>query len=167
MKISFNISILLLALAGTPALVQAQIYLCTDASGHKELTDTSRPGCKLLDVPGATIPAPPRHSGSTRIGGREGAARPYSPPPPGYPSVDSSEQRARDADRRGILDEELRNEQQKLADLRKEFNNGEPERRGDERNYAKYQERVASLRDSISRSEKNVEALKREIANIR
>ncbi|MBV8123907.1 MAG: DUF4124 domain-containing protein [Paucibacter sp.] len=165
MKISFNISILLLALAGTPTLAAAQIYLCTDASGHKELTDTSRPGCKLLDVPGATIPAPPRHGGSGG-GGRESAARPYSPPP-GYPSVDNAEQRARDADRRGILEEELKNEQQKLADLRKEFNNGEPERRGDERNYAKYQERVASLRDSISRSEKNVEALKREIANIR
>jgi hypothetical protein len=50
---------------------------------------------------------------------------------------------------------------QKLAELRREFNNGEPERRGDERNYAKYQERVAALRDSISRSEKNVDALKR------
>ncbi|HWW70345.1 MAG TPA: DUF4124 domain-containing protein, partial [Duganella sp.] len=76
-------------------------------------------------------------------------------------------QRARDADRRAILEDELKNETQKLAELRKEFNGGEPERRGDERNYAKYQERVAAMRDSISRSEKNVDALKREIANIR
>ena len=171
MKISFNISILLLALAGAPTLAAAQIYLCADAAGRKELTDTAKPGCKLLDVPGATIPAPPRRSGSSgsTSGGasREGAARPYNAPPPAYPSVDSAEQRARDADRRGILEEELRSEQQKLADLRREFNNGEPERRGDERNYAKYQERVAALRDGISRSEKNVEALKREIANIR
>jgi predicted RNase H-like nuclease (RuvC/YqgF family) len=51
--------------------------------------------------------------------------------------------------------------------MKREYNNGEPERRGDERNYAKYQERVASLKDSISRSEKNVEALRREISNIR
>ena len=87
--------------------------------------------------------------------------------PADFPRVDSAEQRARDADRLGILNEELRNEQQKLADLRKEFNNGEPERHGDERNYAKYQERVAQMRDSISRSEKNIEALKREIATIR
>ena len=34
-------------------------------------------------------------------------------------------------------------------------------------NYAKYQERVASLRDAIARSEQNVAALQREIANIR
>jgi predicted RNase H-like nuclease (RuvC/YqgF family) len=81
--------------------------------------------------------------------------------------VDSAEQRARDADRRAILDEELRTELQKLAALRLEYNNGVPERRGDERNYAKYQERTAALRDSISRSEKNVDALKREIANIK
>ncbi|TFW19116.1 DUF4124 domain-containing protein, partial [Duganella callida] len=87
--------------------------------------------------------------------------------PGAFPRVDSAEQRARDDDRRGILEEELRNEQNKLTGLRQEYNNGEPERRGDERNYAKYQERVAALRDSISRSEKNVEALKREIANIR
>lgn len=167
MKSSFNISILLLALAATPPLASAQIYLCTDAAGRKELTDTAKPGCKLLDVPGATIPAPPRRSAGNGSGGREGAARPYSAPPPAYPSVDSAEQRARDADRRGILEEELRSEQQKLAELRREFNNGEPERRGDERNYAKYQERVAALRDGISRAEKNVEALKREIANIR
>lgn len=172
MKISFNISILLLALAGAPSLAAAQIYLCADAAGRKELTDTAKPGCKLLDLPGATIPAPPRRSGGTSGGtssggSREGAARPYSAPPAAYPSVDSAEQRARDADRRGILEEELRNEQQKLAELRREFNNGEPERRGDERNYAKYQERVATLRDGISRSEKNVEALRREIANIR
>lgn len=146
-----------------PARAEGQIFLCTDASGHKELTDAAKPGCKQLDVPGATIPAPPR---------RNGAALPMAPRAPAaspgdFPRVDGAEQRARDADRRGILDEELRNEQQKLAELRKEFNNGEPERRGDERNYAKYQERVAQLRDSISRSEKNIEALKREIASIR
>lgn len=150
-----------LLMLGWPAQGQAQIFLCTDANGHKELTDTNKPGCKVLDVPGATIPAPPRH------GGMQPAPRAPLTSPSDFPRVDSAEQRARDADRRGILEEELRNEQQKLADLRKEFNNGEPERRGDERNYAKYQERVAALRDSISRSEKNIDALKREIANIR
>jgi hypothetical protein len=60
----------------------------------------------------------------------------------------------------------LQTEEQKLAELRKEFNNGEPERRGDERNYAKYQERVL-MKDNIARTEKNVEALKREIGNLK
>lgn len=146
------------------ASAQGQIFLCVDASGHKELTDTRKhASCKPLDIPGA-IPAPARRAENAR-------PRAQSPSPAATPSdfprVDSSEQKARDADRRAILMEELNGEQSKLNELRKEFNGGEPERRGDERNYAKYQERVASLKDSISRSEKNVEALKREIQNIR
>ena len=57
---------------------------------------------------------------------------------------------SRDADRRAILEDELKSEQARLAGLRAEYNNGMPERRGDERNYAKYQERMATLRDSAS-----------------
>ncbi|MGH8855879.1 MAG: DUF4124 domain-containing protein, partial [Telluria sp.] len=57
--------------------------------------------------------------------------------------------------------------EKKLADLRRDFNGGEPERQGNERNYAKYQERVAGMRDEIGRSERNIEALRREITNIR
>ncbi|MGO4379558.1 DUF4124 domain-containing protein [Pseudoduganella sp. RAF53_2] len=148
----------LIALSG--AAQAQQIYLCTDADGHKELTD-SRKGsnCKALDLPPASIAAP------------QGAARPRPVTPvasPGnFPRVDSAEQKARDADRKAILTDELNSETKKLAELRKEFNNGEPERRGDERNYAKYLERVATMKDSIARSEQNVEALKREIANIK
>lgn len=153
--------LLLLALLGASAAARADgpIYLCVDAAGHKELTDANKPGCKVLDVPGSTIAAPPRRAAP--------APARAAPAPADFPRVDSAEQKARDADRLGILNEELRSEQQKLAELRKEFNNGEPERHGDERNYAKYQERVAQMRDSISRSEKNIEALKREIASIR
>jgi HAMP domain-containing protein len=81
--------------------------------------------------------------------------------------VDSATQRARDDDRRTILEDELRAEERKLADLKRDFNNGEPERQGNEKNYARYQERVAQMRDDIGRSEKNVEALRRELANIR
>lgn len=153
--------LLLLLGASAAARADGPIYLCVDAAGHKELTDASKPGCKLLDVPGNAIPAPPRRQAPAPL-----RATP-APAPADFPRVDSAEQRARDADRLGILNEELRSEQQKLAELRKEFNNGEPERHGDERNYAKYQERVAQMRDSISRSEKNIEALRREIANIR
>ena len=93
-------------------------------------------------------------------------AKPVSSPS-GFPKVDESTQKSRDADRRQILNDELRTEEQKLAELKKEFNNGEPERRGDERNYAKYQERVALMKDNIARTEKNVEALKREIGNLK
>jgi chromosome segregation ATPase len=81
--------------------------------------------------------------------------------------VDGAAQRARDDDRRAILDEELRAEEKKLADLRQEYKNGEPDRLGNERNYAKYQERTGRLRDDIGRAERNIDALRREIATIR
>jgi hypothetical protein len=163
MTMSCKLSVLLALLACAAA--HGQIYKCTTADGRKELTDIKRgPHCDLMDLPGVAIPAPVR-----RVAPSPRNAQPATPAatPGEFPRVDSAEQRARDADRRGILDEELKAEMQKLAELRREFNGGEPERRGDERNYAKYQERVAGLRDSISRSEKNVDALKREIANIR
>ena len=106
----------------------------------------------------------PRASGScaATVAGRGGATAPAD-----FPKVDSSAQKARDNDRRQILVDELKAEEQKLAALKLEYNGGEPERQGNERNYAKYLERVAHMKDNIGRAEKNVEALKREIANIR
>ena len=168
---------LLLVLLMATAGVSAQIYRCTDTEGRKEYTDRQIRGrqCVLLDLPNAAIPAPPPRESAPRPrppGANPSVSPSASPsgsaaPRTGFPRVDTSEQRARDADRRQILTDELNAEMQKLGELRREFNNGEPERRGDERNYAKYQERVASLRDAIARSEQNVAALQREIANIR
>lgn len=78
--------------------------------------------------------------------------------------IDPAAQRARDAEARRILEGELRREEERLATLRREFNNGEPERRGDERNFARYQERVAEMRAAITRKEADIAALRREIA---
>ena len=151
------------AAANVPA--RADIYLCLDASGRRELTDMNRPGCKPIEATGA-IPAPSSRPASTPA---PRAARTTAPTvtPASFPRVDSAQQRVRDNDRREILTEELRNEERKLIELRRDFNNGEPERQGNERNYAKYQERVGSMRDNISRSEKNIEALRRELSNIK
>jgi hypothetical protein len=79
----------------------------------------------------------------------------------------SPEQKSRDSDRKRILEDELKSAEDKLAELKKEFNNGEPERRGDERNFAKYQERTAQLKADVTRAEADVSALKREVGNLR
>ena len=60
----------------------------------------------------------------------------------------------------------MRKEEEALAALKKEYNNGEPERRGDERNYQKYLERVAELKASVARKESDVAALKRELGKL-
>lgn len=149
------------------AKAQGTVYKCVDDQGRVEFTDTSRKGCKALDLPGYAPPPAPRASAPIP------AVRPMSPgpapavSPASFPRVDTAQQRARDDDRREILNDELRIEQKKLGDLRRDFNNGEPERQGNERNYAKYQERVASMRDEIGRTERNIEALQREISKIR
>lgn len=81
--------------------------------------------------------------------------------------TESAAQRSRDSDRRRILEDELAAEEKRLAELRTEFNKGEPERRGDERNYQRYLDRVERLKADIARSEANVESLKRELAATR
>jgi hypothetical protein len=85
---------------------------------------------------------------------------------PGETRVDPAAQRARDTDARRILEAELRKEEDALATLKREFNNGEPERRGDERNFARYQERVAEMRAAITRKEADIAAIRRELAKL-
>ena len=114
-----------------------------------------------MDLPGVTtIPAVKKSATPQTVTAKSAS-------PSDFPKVDNTVQKARDSDRRQILLDEMKTEEQKLADIRREYNNGEPERRGDERNYAKYQERTATLKDDLARSEKNVEALKRELNNLK
>lgn len=155
-RFSLRASLLALALLGLAPLAQADIFMCIDAQGRKELTDTMRPGCKALDIV-SNIPAPK---------GGKVAARPVATPA-NFPKVDTAQQKERDANRRDIIEREKAAERRKLDELKKEFNNGEPERQGNEKNYAKYQERVKDMRDNISRSEKNIEALDRELGTIK
>jgi hypothetical protein len=161
MKRQLTIAICLAALFGY-AHAQNEVYLCVSADGTKEYKNTGATrGCKKVDLPDiTTIPAPAKRASTQTASARNGASS-------DFPRIDGDTQKARDNDRRQILMDEMKTEEQKLANLKKEFNNGEPERHGDERNYAKYQDRVASMKEDIERSEKNVEALKREIGNLK
>ena len=75
-------------------------------------------------------------------------------------------QRARDNDRRRILEDELRTEEDKLAVLKRDYNDGQPERQGDERNYQKYLDRVADMKAALARKEADIAAIKRELAKL-
>lgn len=163
MKKHLSVTLFLLAVSGYVS-AQSDVFLCVDDSGKKEYKNTgATKGCKKIDLPSLTmVPAPPAKKAVVQT-----VAARSSSSPTDFPRVDSGTQKARDTDRRQILLDEMKAEEQKLESLKKEFNNGEPERRGDERNYAKYQERVASMKDDIGRAEKNIEALKREINNLK
>ena len=60
----------------------------------------------------------------------------------------------------------MKREEDRLTSLLKDYNGGEPERRGDERNFAKYQERVTELKAAVARKEADVAALKRELSKL-
>ena len=155
------LAILFLTAATGHVSAQSDVYLCIAENGNKEYKNIgATKGCKKIDLPGlTTIPAPARKPLM-----QTAAAKPSSLGSD-FPRVDSDTQKTRDSDRRQILQDEMKSEEQKLSDLKKEFNNGEPERKGDERDFAKYRERVASIKENMVRTEKNIEALKREIGN--
>ena len=166
MKTQLLALILVSSAAAVSAQMQSDVFLCINDNGTKEYKNTgTTKGCKKVDLQGINmIPSPVSAAGNkpaVQVAARTTAT------PPDFPRVDSSTQKARDNDRMQILLDEMKNEENKLADLKKEFNNGEPERNGNERNYAKYQERVASMKEDINRTEKNIEALKREIGNLK
>ena len=130
--------------------------LYTDALSASEARDK---GCRTIEGAAITVvQAPPR----PRANG--GAAA--STARPGEAKVDPASQRARDSDARRILADELKSEEERLATLQKEYNNGEPERKGDERNFQKYTDRVAEMKAAITRKEADIAALKRELAKL-
>jgi len=149
--------ILLFILAATCidfAYAKSDIYVCTNPDGTKTYSNTgSNKGCKKVDLPGLTVvPAPNKtNAGKTSTH---------------FPAIDNVTQKSRDVERRQILQDELKAEQQKLTDLNAQYKNGQPDRLGSERNYAKYQERTETLKVDIDRSQQNVEALQREIGNL-
>lgn len=79
----------------------------------------------------------------------------------------SPDQKARDSDSRSILGSELKKAEARLVEQQKEFNNGEPEKQGIEgRNYQRYLDRVAELKDGIARNQSDIAGLKREISRL-
>jgi hypothetical protein len=150
----------LLALAAllTASAASAQdkpVYRCpgppvlyTDALSAQEARDR---GCRTIEgTPITIVPA----------------VKPRPAPAAASARTGDAEQRARDSDARRILSDELRREEDRLAELKRDYNNGEPERRGDERNYQRYLDRVAEMKAAIARKESDVAALKRELAKL-
>ena len=133
------------------------VYRCpgnlyTDALSAKEAIAK---GCKTLEgAPITVIQSIKPKGGSTSSSSSSS----------GGEKVAADDQKARDADKRRILEAELQKEEAALAALQKQYNNGQPERQGDERNYQKYQDRVNEMKAAVTRKEADVAALRRELA---
>ena len=81
--------------------------------------------------------------------------------------VEPNTQRQRDSDRRQILESELAREQDALNEAKKALAEQEAVREGNERNYARVQERLKPYQDAVALHEKNVASIKQEIANLK
>lgn len=125
--------------------------LYTDALSAKQAQER---GCRKVEGAPVTIVQTPKP---------RPAATPAPAARPPDSRVDPTQQRERDSDARRILQNELEREEDRLAELRAEYKNGQPDRLGSERNYQKYLDRVAELKASIARKEGDIEAIKREL----
>jgi hypothetical protein len=150
---------LMLALACSSA--SAQVYRCMGADGKSteyinNVKEAQQRGCKTMEGGNLTVvQSTPVQRSPVRVA----SASPSSSSGP--------EQKARDSDSRSILESELKKAEAKLAEQQKEFNNGEPEKQGIEgRNYQRYLDRVADLKDSIARNISDIAGLKREISRL-
>ncbi len=146
----------LLALCAGPAA--AEIYKCADAAGNITYSNMQGRNCKRLNGDMPTLSSGSRPHGN-------GAASNSSPA--GFPKVDGPTQKARDDDRRRILDQEVAAEQKNLEQARRELTEQEAIRNGDERNYQRVLDRLQPFKDRVALHERNIEAIRKEIANLR
>jgi hypothetical protein len=148
-----------LAVSIASSVLAQGVYLCSQPNGTREYRNTGDTrGCRKLELEAiSTVPSTSTSSSQAKLDA-SGAT---------FPKIESQVQKRRDQDRMQILLDEVRTEEGKLAELKKEFQNGEPERQGGERNYAKYQDRVAMMKEEMQRTEKNIEALRREISQLK
>lgn len=149
----------------------AHAVLCkyVDDNGHVTYSDSAVKGAKKSSCfesppPPATSSAP---APSSRAGSPSGPGVAAPAPPGGLPNVDPSTQKRRDDSRRKILEEELVVEEKALAQARKDLQEGEPVRTGDERNYQRYLERIQGLKERVAQHERNVASIKQELSNLR
>ena len=165
MKHTLLLPLLSLLLASGGNSAWAQVYRCVAAGGGSpeyinNVKDAQSRNCKLVSGGNVTVvQGSPVSKAPVRM---VAAAASGSPRTDGSP-----DQRARDSDMRSILEAELKKAEAKLAEQQKEYNNGEPEKQGIEgRNYQRYLDRVAELKDSIARNQSDIAGIKREISRL-
>ena len=157
------LAVLFCAAVSTSAF--AQIYRCNSSDGVEYINnakDAQVRGCKTMQGGNVTVMSAPSNVQRSSVQVASSSAASPAPRNDGSPA-----QKSRDSDSRGILESELKKAEGKLTEQQKEFNNGEPEKQGIEsRNYQRYLDRVAELKDAITRNQSDIAGLKREIARL-
>jgi hypothetical protein len=124
------------------------LYRCADESGVVLYTNqkTAKKNCTVLSV---QVPAAAKaaSSGTSR-------AASSAPTPGDFPRVSNNEQKARDTDRRAILERELATEQASLDKARQALTAAGPNP-------------SSAIRDTPALHERNIEALNKELGKLK
>ena len=153
---------LLATLVTVPSYAQDRIYRCGN-----EYTNTppssKTPGCKLMEGGNVTVVQGTRPAASAPA--KTVVALATSPA--GAPRVNVSEQKSRDSDARLILESDLKKSETRQAELTQEYNNGSPDKRGDETSSSqKYLDRVTEIKSSLARNESDMAGIRRELGRV-
>lgn len=145
---------------GASFSVCAEICEYEDVNGKRLYTNVkpgpgwTKHGCIKVDPP----PPPPKSNSKTNT----------SAPRSNLPKVTSEQQKQRDAMRRQVLEEELATETRLLAEAKNALLVGLAPTSSEEiKNVQRYQQRINRLKETVSLHERNVEALKKEVAKIK
>lgn len=133
------------------------LWNCKDKDGRITLTnqqaDTAGKECRVVQqqrvtvVPAQKVPAK--------------AASPQN-----FPKESVGDRASARDKQRQTLERELVQEESLLADAKRKLAEQESVRSGDERNYARVLERLQPYKDAVEVHSKNIDALKRELANV-
>jgi len=146
-----------LLLCGTAHAQQAtEIWRCIDADGRRHYTNSKKDavGMKCELVTSQINVAPPM-------------SQPQARTPAGFPRETPGQSVSARERQREVLEGELATEREALNQAKQTLAEQEAVRTGDERNYARVQERLQPFKDAVQNHEKNIQALQRELANLK
>ena len=132
------------------------LWNCKDKDGRTVLTnqqqDTVGKECRIVQQQRVTV-VPATKAGSGKS-------------PQNFPKESTADRLGAKDRQRQTLERELQQEETMLADARRKLADQEQIRTGDEKNYARVLERLQPYKDAVEVHSKNIEALKRELANL-
>ena len=150
---------LLGAVASQQVYAQAAVetlWNCKDKEGRVTLTnqqqDTVGKECRVVQQQRVTVVP------STKSGASKSAQN--------FPKESTADRLSAKDKQRQTLERELSQEEAMLADAKRKLAEQEQIRTGDEKNYARVEERLRPYKDAVEVHNKNIEALKRELANV-
>lgn len=157
-----------LALSG-PSLAQVTIYRCADETGRNHYTNVkeemSGKKCAVVSQEVSSVVPPPAEPAKAANG------KAAAPPPrttttaaPKLADAAPGTGRAREDNRRRILQEELESEQKRLVEAKQKLAEQQPARPGETGSVLP---RIKPFIEAVELAEKNVAQLRRELSNIK